>query len=290
MPVLTRYLIVNADDFGLSLGVNRGILEAYRDGILTSASLMVNGDAFEDAAGLIKQHRGLSLGLHLTLVEAAPVLPPHKVGSLVTSEGRFPTSLSAFLLKWFTGRLRLTEILEELEAQVEKAISYGIRVEKLDSHMHLHLVPGLTETFLAVAKKFGIKRIRLPLSEGRNASFRGLLKRMPLTYLGRLHAPKIAAEGILYPDRFCGLAESGALTHRALARILQNLGPGVTELMVHPGYQDVSLDRWPRSRLYRREEELKALTSFEIKHLVSELGIKLVGFAEADAHTLSGLP
>lgn len=288
MPVLTgtqaRSLIVNGDDLGLSPGINRGIFEAHREGILTSASLMATGDAFDEAVRFAKEDSSLSLGVHLTLVEGTPVLPPEKIPSLVTADGRFVDSLHAFVLKWFARRIRVVEIQKEFEAQVEKVVACGIRVQKLDSHMHLHLIPGLLDTCVAAAKRFGIKGIRLPnenlIGQSYDAGIAGVVRRALLTSLSLLYARRITAAGMLHPDHFRGVAESGRLTEIGLLRILGGLRPGVTELMVHPGYRDQVLDRWPKSRRYRREEELKALTSPHIRSVVTDLGIRLVGYEE----------
>jgi len=159
MPI---YAILNGDDFGLSAGINRGIIEAHREGILTSASLMVVGEAFEEAVTLAHENARLSLGIHLTLVEGSPVLPPNQIPSLVTRDGRFVGSLGAFLTRWLTGRIRLQEVQRELEAQVEKALKGKLRVDKLDSHMHVHLLPGIFHLVLRLAKQYRIKAIRIP--------------------------------------------------------------------------------------------------------------------------------
>ena len=148
---LTTYAILNADDFGLSPGINRGIIEAHRQGILTSASLMVAGDAFEEAVALSHEHSSLSLGVHLTFVEGKPILPPGTVPSLVTADGRFCQSLGRFLLEWSTGQIRMKDVERGFAAQIEKAMDHGVRIDKLDSHMHVHLLPGIFQVAQAVA-------------------------------------------------------------------------------------------------------------------------------------------
>ena len=280
---MTVFAIINGDDFGLSPGINRGIIEGYRDGILTSASLMVAGDAFEEAVMLAREHPGLSLGVHLTLIEGVPVLPPRKIPSLVTSDGRFFGSLDAFLLKWLRGGLRMREVQKELEAQIEKARDCGIRVDKLDSHMHVHLLPGLFPTVLALAKRYDIAAIRLPSegvsSLGSSATFGGWCRRAMLTILSTLRSHRLIKAGCLHSIRFAGIAESGHLTEEDLLRLLRRLRPGLTEIMVHPGYCDGVLDNWPQSRYYKREQELTALTSPRVKALVERHQIKLINYS-----------
>jgi hopanoid biosynthesis associated protein HpnK len=274
--------ILNADDFGLSPGINRGIIEAYRDGILTSASLMVVGDAFEEAVALAHEHPDLSLGIHLTLLEGIPVLPPEKIPSLVTSDGRFFGSLRKFLLKWLTRRLQMEEIRQEFGAQIEKALNQGIRIDKLDSHMHLHLLPGIFQTVLAVAKRYRVRAIRLPKEQISGQSnlpeIAGLGRQAILTSLAAFRARPIAAAGLFHPARFSGIAESGRLTEEALLRLLRSLQPGVTEVMIHPGYPDSIVDGWPMSRRYEREQELRALTSPAVKALARNLQIRLASY------------
>jgi chitin disaccharide deacetylase len=280
---MQRFAIVNGDDFGLSPGINRGIIESYCDGILTSASLMVVGDAFEEAVTLAHEHHGLSLGVHLTLIEGVPILPPHEIPSLVTSDGRFFESLDAFLLTWLRGGIRMREVQREFVAQIEKARDLGIRVDKLDSHMHVHLLPGIFSTVLALAKRYHIAAIRLPtegvFSLGNPATLGGWCRRAVLTTLSVFRSHKVVQAGRLYPKRCVGIAESGHLTEGDLVRLLQRLRPGLTEIMVHPGYGDSVLDNWPQSRRYQREQEVMALTSPTVKALVASYGIKLISYS-----------
>jgi chitin disaccharide deacetylase len=276
--------ILNGDDFGLSPGINRGIIEAHREGILTSASLMVAGEAFEEAVALALEHPSLSLGVHLTLVEGIPVLPPQEIPSLVASGGRFYGSLGAFLLAWLRGRIRIGEVLRELEAQIERAQHGGIQIDKLDSHMHVHLLPGVFETVLALADQYQIAAIRLPTERALGldslTTFGGYCRRAVLTSISAFRKPRLVKAGRLYPTRCAGIAESGRLTEEDLLRILQGLRPGSTEIMVHPGYKDNTLDNWPQSRRYKREQELTALTSPRVKALVQNHRIKLVTYPE----------
>jgi chitin disaccharide deacetylase len=281
---MTVLAILNADDFGLSPGINRGIIAAHREGILTSASLMVVGDAFEEAVALAHAHPSLSLGVHLTLVEGVPVLPPQKIPSLVTSDGRFYGSLGTFLLRWLGRRIQIEEVQREFEAQIERARQCTIQIDKLDGHMHVHLLPGVFETVLALADHYQIPAIRLPtegaLGLDNLTAFRGYCRRAVLTSISALRKPRLAKAGRLYATRCAGIAESGRLTEEGLLRILQGLRPGPTEIMAHPGYSDSTLDNWPQSRRYKREQELAALTSPRVKALVRKHRIELVTYPE----------
>jgi hopanoid biosynthesis associated protein HpnK len=281
---MKTYAIVNADDFGLDPGVNRGIVEAHCRGIVTSVSLMPTGDAFEEAIALAHRHEGLSLGVHLTLVEGRPVLPAEKIPSLLTSDGRFIKTPWGFVKRWSTGRIRLGEVKKELEAQVAKVTDHGIRIDKLDSHMHLHLLPGIFQTVVEVGRKHRIKGIRLPREEFRWRTLGrlgGSAKQAVLRCLSSLHVRRVRSAELFCPDYLCGVAESGQMTERALLRTLSSLRPGVTEVMVHPGYPDGEVERWPLSRRYRREKEVIALTSFQVKELIKRLQIELVSYRTA---------
>jgi chitin disaccharide deacetylase len=277
------YAILNADDFGLSPGINRGIIEAHRDGIVTSASLMAVGDAFDEAVTLAREHPGLSLGVHLTLIEGVPVLPPQMIPSLVASDGRFCGSLHAFLLRWLLGGIQMREVQREFVAQIEKTLDHGIRVDKLDSHMHIHLLPSVFPTVLALARRHHIPAVRLP-TEGASSlasptTFGGWCRRAVLTAFSACRRHRLVKAGRLYSNRCIGIAESGQLTEGALLRMLQRLRPGLTEIMVHPGYCDSVLDNWPQSRRYKREQELAALTSPRVKAVVQQHRIKLVNYS-----------
>jgi hopanoid biosynthesis associated protein HpnK len=279
---MTIYAIVNADDFGLSPGINRGIMEAHCDGILTSASLMAVGDAFEEAVAFARDYPSLSLGVHLTLVEGSPVLPPDKVPSLVTTDGRFCQSLRMFLLKWLTAQIRMEDVKKEFAAQIEKTMDRGVRIDKLDSHMHVHLLPGIFQVVQAMAMQYGIGAIRLPRERivGRRhyPGLVGLWRRAILSSLAALRARSTAAAGLFHSAHFAGIAESGHLTEEDLLRLLRNLKPGMTEIMVHPGRGDSALDGWTLSRRYKRQRELMALTSPKVKALVKRSQIKLVTY------------
>jgi hopanoid biosynthesis associated protein HpnK len=278
---MKTYVIVNADDFGLAPGINRGIIEAHRRGVVTSVSLMPTGDAFEEAIALAHQHVDLAVGVHLTLVEGRPVLPTEKIPSLVTADGGLIETPWRFLRRWATGQISHGEVKKELEAQVAKVADQGIRIDKLDSHMHLHLLPGIFQTVVAVGKKHQIKGIRLAREELRWRGFGclpGSAKQVVLCSLALLQARSLRSAELFCPDYLCGLAESGQMTEEALVRTLSLLRPGVTEIMVHPGYHDGQMEGWPLSRRYQREKELVALTSSRVKDLVKRLQIELVSY------------
>jgi predicted glycoside hydrolase/deacetylase ChbG (UPF0249 family) len=242
---------------------------------------MPTGDAFGEAVALAHQHVDLAVGVHLTLVEGKPVLPAKEIPSLVTVDGGFIETPWRFLKRWATGQIRIGEVIKELEAQVAKVAGHGIRIDKLDSHMHLHLLPGIFQTVVALGKRHHIKGIRLPRERIRWRGFgypAGSAKQVVLGCLALLQRQRVRTAKLFCPDYFCGLAESGQMTEEPLLRSLLSLRPGVTEIMVHPGYHDGQTEGWPLSHRYRREKELTALTSTRVQELVKRQQIELVSY------------
>jgi chitin disaccharide deacetylase len=243
---------------------------------------VISAKSFQQSITLTKEHPGLSLGLHLTLVEGMPVLPPERIPSLLMPDGCFPRSLGTFLLKWLTGQIRMQEVQQEFAAQIEKALGRRIRIDKLDSHMHLHLLPGIFQAVLAVATRYRIRAVRLPREDvvGRfnKPRIMGFWRRASLASLSLFRTHQMSKGSFFHSTRYAGIGESGRLTEEDLLRIFRALKPGVTEIMVHPGYHDSILDAWPQFRRYKREQELLALTSPRVKELIERQKIELVGY------------
>ena len=176
----------------------------------------------------------------------------------------------------------MQEVQREFAAQIEKALDHGLRVDKLDSHMHLHLLPGIFQAVLAVAGRYRIRAIRLPrervVRRGDRLKVVALWRRATLTALAALRVRPTATAGLFCPAGFSGIAESGQVTEEDLLRLLRSLKPGVTEIMVHPGFRDRALEGWPMSRRYEREREVSSLTSPKAKALVRDLQIRLVSY------------
>ena len=136
-----KRLIVNADDWGLTPGVNRGIVRAFQHGIVTSASLLVTGSAFEDAVALARDFPALDVGLHLALVEEQAVLPPEALPTLVDKTGRLPRTKGEFFKRALLGRISWDEVEREIAGQIARFQQTGLRLSHLDSHQHLHMFP-----------------------------------------------------------------------------------------------------------------------------------------------------
>lgn len=246
-----RALIVNADDWNLTGGVSRGILEAHRHGIVTSTTALVNLPPDEAVWAELRATPTLGVGLHFNLTWGRPVLPAEAVPSLVDAEGRFPRDPEAV-----AARAKPVEARQELEAQVEAfETRFGRRPTHLDSHHHLHRHPPLEEVVIDFARTAG-----LPL-RSQDPAFRARLRWL----------------GVPTPDHFVG--DVGVEPYWTVSRLLDTLaglGDGVTELMCHPGRYDEAL-AWSRYGP-QREAELAALADPEVRATVERLGIRLLHF------------
>src|SRR5271167_1918414 len=158
-----KELILNADDFGMTRGVNEGIIRAHREGVLTSTTLMACGAAFDDAVERAKATPGLAVGCHLVLVGGYAISPGKEIRSLVDEEGRLPEALSAFVARVSTGRVQMEEIGREMRAQIEKIRAAGIEPTHLDTHKHTHAHPIVMEALGRAAQATGITRVRKPI-------------------------------------------------------------------------------------------------------------------------------
>ncbi len=267
-----KRLIVNGDDFGLHPAINQGIIQAHQDGILTSASLVPCGKAFDDAVDLAKQHPELGVGIHLTFVEEIPVLPPEKIPSLVGMNGRFPKSWTGILARIIAGRIRLIHLRREAGAQIAKVIDAGITPTHIDSHQHLHLLPIIWRVILPLIKKHRIPAVRV-IPREIMPNHRGMKSRL-LEYLSKRAARQLEGLDVSHADFVAGTSLGGRLTPNRWKTLIDNLSQGTTEVICHPGMSDRELGnsyQWG----YRWEQELSALTSPEIRERIAERQIIL---------------
>jgi hopanoid biosynthesis associated protein HpnK len=293
-----KNLIVNADDLCWTPGVNRGIVDAFRNGIVTSTSLLANGAAFADGVDVARSARGLGVGVHLNLSDGEPVADRETVTSLLNDEGVFAGGPESLLLRRARRGLVLREVEAEWEAQIEKARSAGIEPTHLDGHKHVHMLPGLFEIALRLAKRHGIAAIRVSLeaSSLRAALSAGEKQRTGvvmkqgvqargLKLLARDARKQAARAGIATADYFCGIAQTGELTREGITQFLKSLPEGTTELMCHPGYVDAALQKTATRLQDSRQTELEILTDTEIRNLVASQGIRLIdyGFVAQEA-------
>lgn len=293
-----RRLIINADDFGLTTGVNRAIVEAHEHGVVSSATLMASGRAFEHAVGLAQSTPRLGVGCHIVLVDGAPLLHKTQVNSLLDSgsndenagDPHFRGGISKFGALALLGRLAADEIEAEATAQIRKLQAAGIPVTHLDSHKHTHLFPRVLRPLLRAAKSCGVRAIRNPFERiqgSQLAASPSLWRRWTevglLRSLAKQFREGVQQAGISTPDGTLAIVATGALNERLLRLMVENIPEGTWELVCHPGYNDADL-HGIRTRLREsREQELRILTSQSTRDLLAANGIEVVSFRELAA-------
>jgi len=288
---VVKNLIVNADDLGWTEGVNRGIAEAHRHGIVTSTSVLANGRAFAPAVELVDRMPALGVGVHLNLSDGAPVAKREQVGSLVNDRGMLKGGPESLLLRMARRGLVLEQVEREWDAQIRKVRDAGIQPTHLDGHKHVHMLPGLFEIALRLGKRHGIGAVRVAheastlraaLSAGEKQHSALVMKQgvqaRGLKLLARDARELAERAGIATTDYFCGIAQTGELTREGVAKLLASLPDGTTELMCHPGYADAELEKSATRLQHSRQTELEILTDTKIRKLVASQGIRLIDY------------
>jgi hopanoid biosynthesis associated protein HpnK len=286
----TRQLILNADDFGLTRGVNEGIIRAHREGVLTSATLMACGPAFDLAVELAKLNPQLGIGCHLVLVGGRAIAPLDEIPSLASKDGRLPESLGGFVTRLSAGMIRPVEIERELRAQILKIRAAGIEPTHLDTHKHTHAHPFVMRALSRVASELGIPRVRKPMENLRDSweSSRGersaMLPELLSAAAARMVTPVFQSAartyGLRSPDHFLGLARTGRLRPDALRRMISAVQEGNTEIMLHPGISDSELATVETRLSWQRNTEMDALIDPAVKDAIEERGIRLITYRE----------
>ncbi len=277
-------LILNADDFGLTAGVNRAVAELHRAGVLTSATLMARAAATDEAIAIARSTPTLGVGCHVVLVDGEPVLPARELRTLVDQHtGQFYPTLGAFLERLLTGRIRSAEIEAETAAQIALLLSKGVALTHIDTHKHVHIFPAVLRPVLRAARAAGIRAVRNPFEPAwsrratPNASW---LRRAEVSLL-RLLEPAfrriVAEEGFTTTDGALGVLATGTLDAATLAALLNNLPAGTWELVTHPGYNDADLARTHTRLLASRETEREALASFHWRDEIELIDFSRLG-------------
>lgn len=276
-----KYLIVTADDFGLSKSINEGIVKAYREGIVTSLNLMPAGWAFEDAIALAGSIKLEEAGAHLSLTETSPVANPRAIPTLVTGKGAFHKTHTQFFLKLFLNRIERKHIYTELKEQLDRLKETGIRINHISSHEHIHMMPYVLDIFIELAKEYGIPAIRYPRKERLVWPFtvKKICRRLLLSYLEKGMRKILDNSGLLCTDKFLGFLDSGKIRENVLSGMFASLQEGTTELVTHPGF--LSPEVLDRCIFYSNcETELAALTSRRVKDIIADNGIRLIKYSE----------
>jgi hopanoid biosynthesis associated protein HpnK len=282
---MLRQLVVNGDDFGLTPGVNAGILDAHRYGILTSASLFANAPETESAITIARRTPTLGVGCHLTLVEGTPVLPPSQVPTLAPN-GRFRPTWMSFITAALARRIDFAEVERELDAQIERLRSAGVALTHLDTHKHVHAYPPVFEIVAKLARRAGIPRVRVPCEPSPIASVvrhaasagarRQAIENLALVPWARRDRRILARNGLDAPPVFLGRALTGYFTRPDLIALIGRLPGRISELMMHPGYADEALDRVPTRLRRQRDNEVAILTHPDVRDAVARAGLILM--------------
>lgn len=279
VPVL-RYIIINADDFGRHAEINRAVEEGLVHGCLRSATVMPGGAAFAGAIDIARRHEELGLGVHFTLVDGHPILPPEEIPSLVGSEGDFLPDHTALLKRYLKGSINLEEVRRELAAQLQKVEATGIPISHVDSHQHMHTLPGIIDIVLDLAARAGIRAVRTPRTPLFAGAFGGLgqlVGRLGLSTLARLAACKAHRRGLLTPDHFAGIVAGEAVSEGELLHLIAHLPQGTTEVMMHPGTKNDVLQEdsgWQHDF----ESELAAILSPRVEAALQKAEVEPVNF------------
>jgi chitin disaccharide deacetylase len=285
-----RRLIINADDFGFTSGVNRAIVAAHTHGVVTSSTLMANGPAFAEAAQLAKNLPQLSVGCHVVLIDGVPVLDASQLPSL-TKRNRAPEfgdGIKTFAARAVTARFNADEITAEATAQIRKIQSAGITVSHFDTHKHTHLFPKVLRPLLRAAAECGVHALRnpfgprLPLRSSQLLARPNLWTRYAEVRVLRRFAKQfhetVNHEGFAAPDGTLGIEVTGTLDETLFRAIAQNIPDGTWEFVCHPGYNDADLQAANTRLRQSRETELRVLTLRVARELISSAGIELISY------------
>jgi chitin disaccharide deacetylase len=293
-----RRLIVNADDFGFTSGINRAIVEAHTRGVVTSATLMANGPAAAQAAELAKTVPQLSVGCHVVMIDGSPVLPREQISSLAdehASPARFRNGLITFAARAIAGQIAAEEIEAEATAQIRKLQSLGVAVSHIDTHKHTHIFPTVLRPLLRAVGKCGVHALRnpfgprRPLQSSQLLARPGLWKRYGELRFLRHFAAKfrqsVEGEAFHTPDGTLGIEVTGVLDERLFVAIAESMPDGTWELVCHPGYNDADLNA-ARTRLREsREIELHTLTLPAAREVLQRNEIALISYRDLSVQT-----
>ncbi len=266
-----RYLVINADDFGMTNGTNSGIVQAIVEGMATDTSILACGGAFDDAVRLARENGIKEAGAHLSLTEVRPLVLRRKI-----------KNYAALAINLFFGRLSEDEVRSEFRAQLDRIRSAGVEITHLDSHENIHILPRIQRIFAQLAAEYKIPAMRLLREEGISGAvtparaYRSLVSR----YFSGKNESVLDKAGLFHPGRVLGFLDSGRLSENLLLAMLRTLKDGVTELIAHPGFLSPELVE-NYSWHINCEDELYALTSPRVRRIIDEKKIKLVSYKEA---------
>ena len=281
---MKKQLIINADDFGIHPAVNEAVHKAATEGILTSTSLMAGGDAFDEAVEMARSMPSLGIGIHLTLVGGIkPVLPPSEVPSLTWDNGVFCHDYGKLIVRDLEGKISLSEVYAEWDAQIQKIMNTGLPVTQRDGHQHMHMWPHFYPIARDLAKKYHISCMRVPDEDVLFGMKDGHIIRWAakngLSLLSRMHRPDLKKNHIRTNDHFFGMLYGGHLSPERFAKFILQTKPGITEIMCHPSADTRAMEdtfHWG----YHGEDELAGLLADINRELIEKKQISLISYRD----------
>lgn len=288
-----RILIINADDLGYTRGVNQAIQQCSITGMLRSSTLMANAAAFDHAVTMVRNNARLDVGVHLVLTKLPSVAPPGKITGLVDEGGCLPGTPWELISAIIGGKISREAIRQELSSQLTKVLDHGLKPTHLDSHKHVHVVPQILDTVIELANQFAIPWVRNPFDETPFFRLCRLLDAETTSLFCIQHVKaqligawrtsffrRIRGAGVRTPHHFFGISLTGIWNKPAVIQLLEDLPPGITEWMVHPGNCDQDLRNSSTRLLEQREKERDLLISPELQEYLARQAITLSSFRE----------
>jgi predicted glycoside hydrolase/deacetylase ChbG (UPF0249 family) len=262
-------------------GINRGIIEAHERGIVTAASIMATGCAFEEGVQLARENPSLDIGLHLSLTVGRPVSNDPNVIRSLAPTGAFRFGNRDLLIHFILHKIPLSVLHREIQAQFKKAVDAGLHVTHVDGHESIHLFPGIRDAVFEMMKHYGIIFVRRSYERIHLKEVWKLRrwKKVFLNLFGLLLGRQIRGSGLRTTDYYYGSFDAGYLGREKLVAMILDLREGTSEIMCHPGYRDESFDRICGGR-YLPNHELKALMDTEVQDLLHKRGVHLVSFED----------
>ena len=281
---MKKQLIINADDFGIHPAVNEAVRKAATEGILTSTSLMAGGDAFDEAVEMARSMPSLGIGIHLTLVGGIkPVLPPSEVPSLTWDNGVFCHDYGKLIVRDLEGKISLSEVYAEWDAQIQKIMNTGLPVTHMDGHQHMHMWPHFYPIARDLAKKYHISCMRVPDEDVLFGMKDGHIIRWAakngLSLLSRMHRSDLKKNHVRTNDHFFGMLYGGHLSPERFAKFILQTRPGITEIMCHPSADTRAMEdtfHWG----YHGEDELAGLLADINRELIEKKQIRLISYRD----------
>ena len=288
-----KRLILNADDFGMTAGINRAVAEAQQRGALTSATMIANGGAVEEAVKLAHSLPQLAVGCHVVLMHGAPLSPPEQVPSLLAEDGSFQRTFGRFAQAAIAGRFSAADIENEVRAQIERLRGAGLAVTHLDTHKHAHVFPAVFRPLLRAARESGVRAVRNPFEPEFSSGLmleagtarrqpRGILRYVAVRGFGlfaSVFREAAREEGIRTPQGTLGIALTAHWERAVIERMISRIPDGTWELICHPAYPDEAFHRFSKAG-NAGLAELEALTASWFREALGRAGIELISYAE----------